>query len=193
LAGVPGYEDARTTEFDGPETLTGMDIPMEPLDQPPPPEQGPPLIIIDPESLRPPPIPQAQPPTDRAFAGVGFATRIPVDKKGVATFTLRCPAGEKACKGEIRGKTAITVPRDASRRARRKAGKQLSLRPIPFRIDGPGQATVRAKLTRKVFKRLKKTNRLAVDLAIDAQDGAGNLTTTKAEVTFTYDKRKRKA
>jgi NAD(P)H-hydrate repair Nnr-like enzyme with NAD(P)H-hydrate epimerase domain len=31
---------------------------------------------------------------------------------------------------------------------------------------------------------------LAVDLSIGAQDGAGNQTTTKAEVTFTFGKRK---
>ena len=122
--------------------------------------------------------------------GVGFATRIPVNAKGVATFNLRCPAGERACKGEIHGKTAITVPRDASRRARRAVGKQIPLRAIAFRIDRPGQAKLRTKLSRRVFARLKRQSRLAVDLAIDAQDGAGNQTTTKAEVIFTYGKRK---
>jgi Carboxypeptidase regulatory-like domain len=190
VASAPGYADARTPEFDGPTTLRDMDVAMEPLNQPPPPEQGPPLIIIDPELLRLPPVPQAPPPTDRAFAGVGFATRIPVDRKGVATFNLRCPAGERACKGEIRGKTAVTLPRDASRRERQSTGRQLSLRPIAFRIDGPGQARLRAKLSRKVFGRLRRQSRLPVDLSIDAQDGAGNLTTTKAEVTFTYGKKR---
>jgi hypothetical protein len=189
-ATAPGYADATTPEFDGPTTLRDMDVPMEALNQPPPPEQGPPLIFIDPELLRLPPVPQAPPPTDRGFAGVGFATRIRVDRKGVATFKLRCPAGERACKGEIHGKTAVTVPRDASRRARQKTSRQLAVRAIRFRIDGPGQAKLRAKLSRKVVARLKRDSRLAVDLSIDAQDGAGNQTTTKAEVTFIYGKRK---
>ena len=111
---------------------------------------------------------------------------MPVDLKGVASFTLRGPGVEQSCGGSLSGQTLVT------RAASTQPTRPISISAVPAGRRGLDDAE--GKLPSRIVALVRRNRLLRVRLAVDAIDAAGNATTTKAEVALrgAATKKKRK-
>jgi hypothetical protein len=114
------------------------------------------------------------------FAGVLFASRSAVVKKGVARVKLKCPASTP---GRCVGNLSLTRKRRAARHPKaRSKTRTVSLGRSTFSIRAGRTVGVKVKLSKRGRKLLAKARKLAVVATSVAHDEVGVTKRTKAKV-----------